>query len=197
MRHDVCEEGEAFRLRPVGLDDAAFIARLRSDPSLSQFIHATSPDPQLQVRWLEQYSHRPGDYYFIVERRVRLEGLETREGTVGIYDVNDAVGAAEWGRWVLRSGSLAAIESAVLVYRTGFERLGLNLMYCRTIADNRQVVQFHESFGLEYHTALPAKAEIGGQSFDLVEQRMTRAKWETLRPDLERRAARIARTVNR
>ncbi len=197
MRHDLCVEGQAFRLRPVSSDDAAFIARLRSDPDLSRFIHATSPDPQLQVRWIEQYFGRPGDYYFVVERRVRHVGVEGREGTIGIYDVNVAAGAAEWGRWVLRSGSLAAVESAVLVYRTGFERLGLNLMYCRTIAENRQVVQFHESFGLEYHTRLPGAVEISGNRFDVIEQRMTREKWETLRPDLERRAERIARTVNR
>src|SRR5262249_23599995 len=115
MRHDLRLDGPAFRLRPVTLDDAELIVALRTDPRLSQYIHRTSPDVGAQRDWLERYFARPDDYYFIVERR--RDGVA--EGTLGIYDLAGAPDArrAEWGRWVLRHGSLAAPESAWLVYR--------------------------------------------------------------------------------
>lgn len=195
MRHDLALDGHAFRLRPVRQDDAAFIVGLRTDPRLAQFLNRVSPDVAAQHAWLERYFARPDDYYFIVERRA--DGAA--EGALGIYDVAGGAGErrAEWGRWVLRHGSLAAPESAWLMYRLGFEALGLDLLYCRTIADNQRVVSFHASCGLTTHATLPGFAIIDDVAYDVVEQHMTRAAWETLGARLAQHAQRAARLAKR
>jgi RimJ/RimL family protein N-acetyltransferase len=122
MRHDLRLAGFRFGLRPVARGDAAFIVSLRTDPELGRYLHATSPRVEDQEAWIAAYEARPGDYYFVVE------DLKDRApvGTIGIYDVDaEAPGGAEWGRWLIRPGSVAAVESALLMYRMAFEQLGL------------------------------------------------------------------------
>ena len=193
MRHDIAMAGAAFRLRPLTLADAGFVVELRTDPRAARFINPTSPHVADQERWTEQYLARPGDYCFVVER------LDTHhpEGMVGIYHEDRARRSAEWGRWVLVPGSLAAAESALLVYRIAFEVLGLDLLYCRTVAANQQVVSFHSSCGLVTHARLPNFVSLDGVAHDVVEQRMTRAAWPAHAPALARSAAAAARILRR
>src|SRR3990172_6577622 len=108
MRHEITLAGEAFRLRPLGFADARFVVELRTDPRVSRFINPTSPRVEDQLRWIEQYLARPGDYCFVVERLA----TGSPEGMLGIYDEDAGRRSAEWGRWVLLPGSLAAAESA-------------------------------------------------------------------------------------
>jgi RimJ/RimL family protein N-acetyltransferase len=199
LRHDLRLEGPAFRLRPVVPEDAAAILELRRDPDRSRYLHETDPSVAAQLRWLEAYYERPGDYYWAVERRT--DGAT--EGFLGIYDVTgdaagDAAGdVAEWGRWVLRPGSLAAPESAWLVHEAGFRLLGLESLVTRTLADNRSVVAFHTRYGAEIVRTLPGHAELGGVAHDAVEARMTRAQWAAAGPRLHVLAQRTAALVNR
>jgi RimJ/RimL family protein N-acetyltransferase len=192
LRHDLRLDGPAFRLRPVGTGDAATILELRRDPSRSQFLQETDPSVDAQVRWLDAYYDRPGDYYWAVERVAD----ESTEGFLGLYDVDGDT--AEWGRWVLRPGSLAAPESAWLVHEAGFTVLGLDTLITRTLAGNRAVVAFHDRYGAETVRTLPGHALIGGVLHDAVEARMTRAGWATAGPRLlamaERTAALLQRT---
>src|SRR4051794_16740069 len=136
MRHDVTLRGEAFGLRPVALADVDFIVGLRNEPDRARFINRTSSDPADQARWLTAYFARPDDYYWIVEHLASGRA----EGTIGIYGVDAGRRSAEWGRWVLRAGSLAAVESALLVYRAAFGPLALDEVLCRTLVENAQVV---------------------------------------------------------
>ncbi len=193
MRHDVELDGVAFRLRPITSDDAAFIVALRGDARLSRFLHRSAPDVGAQQRWLQAYFDRPGDYYFIIERRA--DG--SAEGAVGIYDLDEAARRAEWGRWVLRPGSLAAAESAWLVYRVAFDLLGLALVYCRTVAANQRVVSFHAACGLTTHATLPGHAVLDGVPHDVVEHHLTRAAWPAVAPRLLEHAERAAAVLAR
>ena len=125
MLHDVTVEGRAFRLRPIGNADAELVVKLRSDPSLNRYIHASSASVADQIAWFEQYYQRAGDYYFVVERldNGRAEGL------ISVYDIDEEKTSAEWGRWLLRPGSLGAVESAWLIYRAAFEVLALESVF--------------------------------------------------------------------
>ncbi len=181
MRHTIVMDGHAFRLRPMQLEDAAFILELRADRDRSRYLHCVSNDLEAQRRWLEAYFERPGEYYFLIENR----DTGQREGTVGII-------GSEWGRWMVRTGSLAALESACLIYRVGFEVLGLESIYCRTIAENTAAVEFHQSFGLERTRALPRYFELHGRHLDAVEMRLTRPQWDEIREKTEGKAARAA-----
>lgn len=188
MQHSLEIDGSAFRLRPVRLDDAAFIVDLRSDPERGRYLHKGATDVASQEQWLRTYFKTPGDCYFVIENR--FSGA--REGAAGIYNINGARREGEWGRWILRRGSLAALESACLVYRVGFEMLGLASMYCRTIAENASALAFHDSFGVQRMRRLPNYFERDGRQFDVIEGRLTCARWMALRETLERKAARAA-----
>jgi len=186
VQHNLRLAGHRFDLRPAYIDDAAFILGLRRDPELSRFLHPTSPRLQDQIDWMVAYEARAGDYYFIVEDQA--DG--TPVGAVGLYDVVDRAG--EWGRWLISPGVLAAVESALLIYRLGFEALDLREVYCRTLAGNRQVLSFHDSMGAERRRTLSAYAHLADGDHDAVEHVVTREAWPTLRPRLERLAQRVA-----
>lgn len=191
MRHEIVLEGAAYRLRPVRDADAGFIVELRGNPALNRYLHPGAANVEQQLAWLDKYHERPNDFFFVLEHREsgRAEGL------VAIYDA--AAGIGEWGRWILRPGSTAAVESAWLIYRCAFERLGLREVFCRTVADNRAVVSFHDSCGIVRRALLAAQFTLHGQVFDAVEHRVSREEWPSIAPRLEMLATRSARRTAR
>lgn len=189
MRHDIVIEGPAFRLRPVDDADAAFIVGLRGDAALNRYLHPGAATVAEQLAWQAEYYERSGDFYFVVERPARA----LPEGLVALYDIDDVRGMGEWGRWILRSGSLAAVESSWLVYRTAFDILGLREVYCRTVADNLPVVAFHDSCGISRRSLLPGHFQIGNRVADAVEHRLGRDDW----PSVSKRLGRLAELTAR
>ncbi len=191
MRHNLFLEGSAFRLRPVTEEDAAAIIALRADPELTRFVHPISPDIEEQIAWLRKYESRDGDYYFVVER-IKDEEFE---GTVAIYDTFNNEG--EWGRWVLRPGSLAAPESALLVYRIAFEKLRLTQVYCRTVISNETVLSFHDRCGLTRHRIISQAFILRGQFVDAVEHRLTVSQWSSTSKHLSSQVKRLSKLILR
>lgn len=162
------------------MDDAGFILSLRTDPKLGRFLNPTSSRLEDQQAWLGNYFERANDHYFIIE-----DMADSRQGAIAIYDIVD--GKAEWGRWVLRHGSLAALESAWMIYETGFYGLGLKTMYCRTMAENAKVVSFHDSFGAgrAWTVMLHGKRH--------VEHRIEAAGWESIRNRVKQLIEKVGR----
>ena len=193
MRHELNLDGHAFRLRPIELSDASFVLALRNDPHAAPWLHPVSGLVEDQVEWLESYFERPGDWYWIVERRV--DG--TREGTIGLYDLDPARGRALLGRWVLRPGSLAAAESALLVYRLAFDSIGLDEVYALVITTNVSVISFHDRAGLERVGLVRAAFRIGETMVDAVEQRLARERWPVTEKILERHAVQASQLLER
>jgi RimJ/RimL family protein N-acetyltransferase len=194
VRHDLTIEGAGYRLRPITVDDAEFVANIRtSEQAHVRFLHPVTPDIAAQASWLEAYLERPGDYYWVIERR----DTESSEGLIGLYDINEATRSAEWGRWILRRGSLAAVESALLVYQSAFENLALRRVYCVTIAENHAVVSFHDSCGLRRVAELSGHLELGGRRLDAIRHECAAGEWPPLRDRLKPQAALIARRLQR
>lgn len=193
MRHDLCIEGIAYRLRPIADGDAALVIGLRCNPAVPHLLHEISDRVEDQLAWLQRYYERTGDYYFVVERRD--SGIA--EGVVAVYEIDRDKGTGEWGRWFLKPGSLAAVESAWLIYRTAFELLGLTSVYSRTTAANSAVVSFHESCGLAPGRLLPLHFRINGQLLDAIEHRIDHANWPGLEARLRTLSARTARRITR
>ena len=119
MKHAIFEEGIAFRLRPVRREDAPLIVELRRDPERTRFLNAIPLTIAAQEEFLDRYFERPGDYYFVIEDR----DSGRADGLIGMYDLDGDV--AQYGRWVLRPGPVAAIESLLMLYRVGFEQFDL------------------------------------------------------------------------
>jgi len=185
VRHDLHIAGHAFSLRPVGLYDAAFIVDLRRGGG--PYINRGAQTPAEQRAWIERYFTQPGDYYFVIERN----DDRSPQATAALYDVDAGGTRAEWGRFVVAPGAPAAVETALLVYRCAFERLALDAVYCRTLADNVQVVAFHDSCGL---TRRERSVEVlhDGVRRPAVEHVLERARFAPVRAHLDRLAARVA-----
>jgi RimJ/RimL family protein N-acetyltransferase len=191
VRHDIHLRGHAYEIRPVEMGDAAYMLGLRTDPELSRLIHPTSPRLEDQQEYLHRYFERPGDYYFIVVRT----SSGRCEGTIAVYDVDPTRGQAEWGRWVMAHDSMAAPESALLIYRVAFNALGLNRTYSRTALANHHVVAFHEYCGLQTNTAVSLKHDFGGIEYEAVEHFLTRDRWPRTESLLDERARTVARLL--
>lgn len=188
MRHDLHLAGLGFALRPVGLEDAEFLVELRTDPERAKLLHATSPRIEDQITWTEHYFERPGDWYFMVESV--HDGQ--RHGAVAIYNHDPERQSAEWGRWILHKGSLAAVESSALIYDMAFDQLGLDLLYSRTEEVNYPVVSFHTSMGCTTNGLV-----IGPEGERWIEQQMLAADWPTARRMVEPKIAAAAAFAKR
>jgi RimJ/RimL family protein N-acetyltransferase len=189
MRHDIHLTGHAFTLRAIELGDASLIVNLRSDAERNRYLHRISLDVSDQTDYLAGYLTRGDDYYFVVDR---VGPAPHPEGLIAIYDVDSEHSRAEWGRWVIAEGSLAAVESAWLIYRVGFERLGLDEVYCRTLTENARTIAFHDRTGLERRGELDEPYEIDGREFAVTEHYLTRERWPEASARLERQAERLA-----
>lgn len=177
MRHSITLTCVRYRLRPVTVEDAQFIISLRTDPQLSRFVHEISPRVEDQIEWLERYFERVGDYYFIVENAESCEP----QGTIGLYNMESQSDTAEWGRWILKRGSMAALESVCLICEAAFSTLQLAGVCSRTLAENHAVISFHDSFGASQAAVLEEHFTIRGERKTAVEHRIYAIDWPTLR----------------
>lgn len=174
-------EGFGHRLRPVEPRDASEILALRSDPGLGRFLNPTAGGVDGQERWIEAQRSRVGDHYFAIET---LGGRW--EGVVGLYGSDGVSG--EWGRWILRRGSLAASASVLLVLRFGFDSLGLGRIYCRTLAQNTMGISFQDS------CPYTSRSEhIDDEGRPIVEHSLVVADWPAFLDSLAPMAERLAR----
>ena len=177
MRHTLQAEGFGVRLRPVRMEDAAFIVWLRNLEHVRGRVGDSALDTPAQENWLSDYFERPGDYYFIIET---LGGIAV--GAYGIYDLTGA--SAESGRWVIRPEVPAAIPSAILAFEIAFERLGLRELRVKTVSTNRTVLSLNRKFGFRQTRVEPGAQFIGGQPVDQVHFVLEAKDWPKIRDGL-------------
>ena len=181
MQHDLKISGQMFRLEPATLQHAQFIFNLRRDPALNGFIHGTPDDYQLHLAWMHRYFERRDDFYFVVAS----ERDGTLQGTCAIYNQDRTASRAEWGRWLISPDSLAAVESAFLLYSLAFETLELREIVCRTLESNKKVLSFHTACGLR----------INKVEHNAVEHILDLEGWMQLKPILMIKCKRVAELI--
>ena len=161
MRHSLQGEGFAVRLRPVELDDSAFIVWLRNLEHARGKIGDSVSNIASQEEWLRAYFERPDDYYFIVETE---HGVPV--GTYGFYNFEG--NTAETGRWVIRTGVPAAGPCMLVAMDLAFVTLRLSAVRARTVSTNTTVLSIHRKIGFR-RTGIEAGGQIiGGKPVDLV-----------------------------
>ena len=189
MRHSISLTCVRYRLRPVTVEDAPFIVELRTDPLLNRYLHEISPRVEDQVAWIERYFERPEDYYFIIEDADSGEP----HGAIGIYDIEENAAGALWGRWILKHGSMAALESVWLICETAFSKLGLASVSSRTLVENPRVVSFHDSFGATRFAQLEGHFLVRGERKSAIEHQIKSTDWPALRARHYTTTCRLAR----
>lgn len=138
-------EGHRLDLRVVTVDDAEYVHKLRVDPAYNAHLSAVTGTVADQALWIERYKEREAageEFYYII---VLKDG--TPCGTVRLYDITPE--SFTWGSWVLdhNKPAKAALESAVLVYRLGYDVLGLPKAVFEVDAANTHTQAFHRRFG--------------------------------------------------
>jgi RimJ/RimL family protein N-acetyltransferase len=190
MNHSLSIAGYNTRLRPVSISDAEFILRLRNMPHVTGTVGDTVPEVAEQRRWIESYLERSDDYYFIIES---LQGQPW--GTVGLYDFRAA--GAEWGRWIILPGIMAALPSAVLVHQLAFDHFGLAELRGEVVGSNSKVLSFHRRFGGEEVGIARQSRIIQGQYVDIVHFAISRVQWSIAYRKLHALAEQAGRSLGK
>jgi RimJ/RimL family protein N-acetyltransferase len=170
MKHSIELEAYGLRFRPVTMRDAEFIVHLRTLPHVLGTVGDTAPDAAEQRRWIGSCFERPNDYYFIIES---LHGEAW--GTIGLYNFKEK--SAEWGRWIILPGIMAALPSAILVHQLAFENFALTELKGEVVSSNTKVLSFHRRFGLAEVGVAHQSRVIQGKPVDMVQFAMSRVQW--------------------
>lgn len=143
MKHSALSriDGIQLSLRLVQPEDALYIHGLRTDPTYNGHLSTVTGTVEDQRSWIEAYKTREAagsEYYFVIERK---DGV--RCGVVRLYDITG--GQFTWGSWILDHNKprKAALESAMLIYRYGFEVLGLSRSVFEVRRENENTLAFH------------------------------------------------------
>ncbi|HVU27244.1 MAG TPA: GNAT family protein [Verrucomicrobiae bacterium] len=178
MRHNLHAEDFNLRLRPVEMEDAAFIVWLRNLEHVKGRVGDSAADLASQEAWLENYFAREGDYYFIAETP---GGIPL--GTHGIYDVKGT--SAEKGRQIMRPELFGAgVPVAILATDLAFEELGLSEVRSNCVSTNFPVHSLHRKSGFKQVGVLRAAQMIDGKPVDLIQFLLTPADWLKVREQL-------------
>jgi RimJ/RimL family protein N-acetyltransferase len=188
MRHSIQAEGFGVRLRPVTVEDAAFIVWLRNLEHVKGKIGDSATNVAAQQAWLQSYFERADDYYFVIET---AGGIPV--GTHSLYNI--AEGRAELGRWVIRPGVQAAVPSHMVAFEIAFNRLGLRALRNATVASNLPVLSISRRFGFEAIGLERGGRRIGGKLVDMMCFVLTAEKWAVTRPGLVAKAQLAGRLV--
>jgi RimJ/RimL family protein N-acetyltransferase len=170
MEHTLKAEGFGVRLRPVRMEDAAFIVWLRNLEHVKGRVGDSAADTAAQEAWLKTYFKREGDYYFIVET---AGGIAV--GAYGIYDAD--ADSAESGRWIIQPEVPAAIPSAVLAFDLAFGVLRLKEVRVTTVSTNQGVLSLNRRFGFSQVGVDRGGQVIGGKPVDLVRFLLKAGEW--------------------
>jgi RimJ/RimL family protein N-acetyltransferase len=174
MRHSLKAEGFGVRLRPVRIDDAAFIVWLRHLDYVKGKLGDSAPDVASQEAWLNTYFEREGDYYFIVET---AGGIPV--GTHGIYGVTGT--RAESGRFIIRQEVPAAVPTSVLSFELVFEKMGIRELWATSVASNRSLHSYIRKLGCRQVRTETAGRIIDGKPVDLLHFVQTAEDWFKVR----------------
>lgn len=139
-------EGPNLRLRLIEPDDAHYVHGLRTDPSYNTHLSTISGTVEDQRLWIKAYKSREAlgqEVYYVIERQ---DG--TCCGLVRLYNIE--ADRFTWGSWILDENktSKAALESAVLSFGIGFERLGCKVACVDVRIGNNHAEAFYRRFGM-------------------------------------------------
>lgn len=143
MIHDKVIEGSFVSLKPVTLEDAEFILKLRQRNDVSKYMHRVDISIEQQIQWIKTHQQIDGDYYFLIWNR-----NNERLGTISLYDkMHDH---CEIGRAASIGNPIENVESFVLIYDFAFIKLGYKYLVGTVVPCNWRVKGMNLQFGFEY-----------------------------------------------
>lgn len=143
-----CKYGLTYRL--VNESDAEFIYKLRSNKTLSRYIHDIEGGVDNQKEWIRNYKTREEegtDYYCVFFKEDLPVGL------FRIYSIHEKTFTA--GSWVMEPNSqIETILAVPMIMReVAFEDLRMEIEddYDACHVDNKKVIKFNQMFGCKIY----------------------------------------------
>lgn len=140
MVHHKSLVGKYISLKPVSIEDAEFILKLRLDNEKNKYIHKTPNNIEAQREWIENQRSRSNDYYFLI-----LNKEQKPLGTISLYNLERSSG--ELGRWISYGNAYENLESVLLLHQFAYQILNLESVYTCTKVENKKVIRFWNKFG--------------------------------------------------
>lgn len=135
-------QGNKAKLILLSEQDAAFTARLRSDPRFNQFLSSQEVITEEQQRaWIRNAQVSKNQYNFKI-----TDLNDVPKGTIAVYQIDNGVG--EFGRFICMDPVLA-IEAELLFLRFVFEDLKLKMIRCGSNENNGSLWKMHERYGFQ------------------------------------------------
>ena len=139
--------GRRLAIRLVEPSDATFIHGLRTDPAFNRHLSVVTGDVADQRAWIEGYKMRETDgreFYYVFERLDDGEAC----GVVRLYNIGRD--SFTWGSWIMANNKPAkgALESALLSFEIGFEKLDRPLALVDVRRDNVHALAFYQRLGM-------------------------------------------------
>ena len=184
MKHSYILKNNERTLRPVTVEDAEFIVRLRNQEHAKGCVNDTSTDVEKQRQWIRDYLKRDNEYYWIIETP---DGEPF--GTTSLYHYDVEKNQIESGRWVeLKDAKYTynLFKSCIQLNDFAFNELKVDRIVFDVVATNKRVIRFHESYGAEITGLGKDAVVLGGVPHDVVWMQVTREKWPEIRMFLER-----------
>ena len=185
MKYSYILRNEDRVLRPVTLDNAEFIVKLRNQAHVKGCVNDTSLDVEKQRQWIREYLKRENEYYWIEETP---DGRPF--GTTSLYHYDSAKQQIESGRWVRMADAPETNMLAARVQKHDFvfNTLGMHRLVYDVVSTNHQVLKYHRLCGGIETGVDKAAISIGGKMVELVWFEETPESWANARPRLCRLA---------
>ena len=168
-------------LRPVTVDDAEFIVKLRNQEDAKWRINDTSADVEKQRQWIRDYLKRENEYYWISETHDHRP-----MGTTSLYHYVAERKEMETGRWVRMKDAPQTNLLAARVQMNDFvfNVLGLKRLVFDVATINKQVLRYHRMCGAVETRIDKALFIIQGKPIDMVWFEETPESWARVRPKI-------------
>lgn len=130
---------------------ASETVRLRNDPRVNRFIHASELTEEAHLEWLAMQASRRDAFNFVILVNGKFAG------TASLYEVVPG-DKAQFGRFVMPEDGRRtfAIAAEFLCLSFAFDVLSLRAVWCRVAAENTSTVEFHLRNGWRHDAAYDA-----------------------------------------
>ncbi|MGI9462197.1 MAG: hypothetical protein ACR2NY_06465 [Alphaproteobacteria bacterium] len=132
--------GKNALIRSVRIDDAEFILSLRTDKTLTQYLHQVDDDIDKQILFIKNDTKK--NYYFISED---LSG--NRYGTIRVTNIRE--NSFTISSWLTGKNAPMglSVTAMLLSYDFGFFNLNKGYNFFNVRKNNISVANFHKIFG--------------------------------------------------
>jgi RimJ/RimL family protein N-acetyltransferase len=134
------QAGHFCFIREIQTTDAQAVLKIRLSEGRDKFLSPVEFDVSKQQQWIEQESKTTSNRNFVICDVKADEVI----GTISLYR-NPSAPAGKWelGRWVSSGSPLQSLESLMLTVIDAHTIPSLDLIFCSTLSENKQVVNLH------------------------------------------------------